>query len=534
MLNTAAERCSIAAHPVPDETTLTGPNWLARGSPRGSPPPLLALVIAWSVAEPERTGEVALLHHEGRSLILGRGEQTDDDPPLSRVRFSRHRAGWVDPTGPLQGPGMSRRQLVVEPRAGELRVARLGKRRLLVNGVALDSAVVRPGDTVHIENQLLLLCARRAREVPRQGCEPTFPFGRADADGMVGESPASFEVREQIAFCARRPGHVLIVGASGSGKEIAARAIHRLSSRAALPLCARNAATLPPGLIDAELFGNERNYPNPGMRERPGLLGEADGSTLFLDEVGELPAELQAHLLRVLDAGGEYQRLGESRTRTTDIRMVAATNRPPTDLKHDFVSRFPFRLTVPGLGERREDIPLLIRHMLRDAASNDPSLGARFFDDWDGASGEPRIDPALVDGLVRHAYTHHVRELARLLWTAIRSSESHYVAFSDAVRSELSPTPPPALHVIVQPAMDPSDGPGEPCASGAPAAALSEDGPPPQGALRRDVEQVERARIMRELAHCGWNQRLAAAKLGIARGTLIKKLKAFGIKRPDQ
>src|SRR5690348_15490748 len=132
---------------------------------------------------------------------------------------------------------------------------------------------------------------------------------------------------------ARRPGHVLLTGASGTGKELAARAIHALSKRSGQRLVARNAATLPESLIDAELFGNAKNYPNPGMAERAGLVGQADGSTLFLDEIAELPSSSQAHLLRVLD-DGEYHRLGDGLARRSDFRLVAATNRDVSSLKH--------------------------------------------------------------------------------------------------------------------------------------------------------------------------------------------------------
>src|SRR5256885_12859655 len=104
-------------------------------------------------------------------------------------------------------------------------------------------------------------------------------------------------------------------------------------------MVSRNAATFPAGLIDVELFGNVANYPNHGMPERPGVVGEADGSTLFLDEIGELPTELQSHLLRFLDERGEYTRLGDARRRTSDVRVVAATNRALEDLKHDLAAR---------------------------------------------------------------------------------------------------------------------------------------------------------------------------------------------------
>ncbi len=129
-----------------------------------------------------------------------------------------------------------------------------------------------------------------------------------------------------LAFAAQSSHHVLVQGDSGSGKELAARAIHALSSRQRGPFVTRNAATLPEGLVDAELFGTVRGYPHAGSPERRGVIGEADGGTLFLDEIGELRHDLQAHLLRVLDHGGEYQRLGDARTR----RSTFAWWRRPT------------------------------------------------------------------------------------------------------------------------------------------------------------------------------------------------------------
>ena len=174
-----------------------------------------------------------------------------------------------------------------------------------------------------------------------------------------------------MAFAAQAASHVLITGASGVGKELAARAVHALSARADGPWVSRNAATLPDGLADAEFFGNAANYPNPGMPERPGLVGEAAGGTLFLDEIGELSEPLQAKLLRVADAG-EYQRLGEATPRHADFVLVGATNRDPSSLKHDLAARFPVRLHVPGLAERREDIPLIAEALLQRAVAKMP------------------------------------------------------------------------------------------------------------------------------------------------------------------
>jgi two-component system nitrogen regulation response regulator GlnG/two-component system response regulator HydG len=424
-----------------EDATTTSGGWLPRRDGGAAREPAVALVIAWSQAEPGRIGEIAF-PDEDAELLLGRGAARPDDA-LPRLRFHRQRPSALEPTEPLQGNGISRHQLRLRASSGELRVERIGRCRTLLGGAAADAGVVRPGDTVLLENELLLLCVLRAPELPALRSfrmKPTFAFGEADPHGVVGESPAAWALREQIAFAAPRDAHALVLGESGSGKELVARALHRLSARAPRPMIARNAATLPPGLVDAELFGNARNYPNPGMSERAGIFGEADGSTLFLDEIGELSTELQAHLLRALDAGGEYQRLGESQSRAADVRLVAATNRSAGELKHDFAARLALRVEVPGLPERREDIPLLARHLLRAMARDDAALGARFFEGWESAreAGEPRVDPALMDGLVRHRYTHHVRELGALLWSAIAGSEAHYVALTDEVQSKLS------------------------------------------------------------------------------------------------
>ncbi len=130
--------------------------------------------------------------------------------------------------------------------------------------------------------------------------------------------------------------------------------------------------------MDAELFGHAKNYPNQGSPERRGLVGEADGGTLFLDEFAELPASLQAHLLRVLD-DGEYHRLGDARARRADLRLIAATNRPEQSLKHDVLARLKARIAVPDFDARREDIPLLVAHLLRRQAAGAPALLERFF-----------------------------------------------------------------------------------------------------------------------------------------------------------
>ena len=252
--------------------------------------------------------------------------------------------------------------------------------------------------------------------------------------GLLGESVAMWHLRDAITFVSGRADHVLVIGPSGSGKELVAEAIHNASARAKSPLISRSAATLPIGLVDAELFGNARNYPNATMPERKGLIGEADGGTLFLDELGEMPLDAQAHLLRVLDKG-EYQRLGEGDVRRSDFRFVAATNRDPSELKHDLIGRLGLRIEVPGLDQRREDIPLLARHVLRVAAKSDAMLASRFFE----PDGEPRMSPDLLVALLRASYTTHLRELRSLLWMSVEKSTSHYLDVVPELEARLSP-----------------------------------------------------------------------------------------------
>ncbi len=395
----------------------------------------LALVIAWCADEPARIGEVALFTSRGVMQTLGRGDGDGE----ARVRFYRQRPRRLAPTEPLVGLALSRKQLTVRTNAGSLAVERIGRCALSVNGVVTERATVIPGDTILLRGQLLLFCTRRVTSIPATTyfLEKTCgAFGEPDDAGILGESPAMWQMRERIAFAANAGKHVLLHGESGTGKELAARALHALSSRAGKPFVSRNAATLPSGLIDAELFGSARNYPNAGMPERAGLVGQADGGTLFLDEIAEIPAEQQAHLLRVLDADGEYQRLGEATTRRSDLVLVGATNRDVSALKHDVAARLTLRFELPPLDERREDIPLLVRHLLLLAARKSPQIGGRFLHEVADGRLEPRVDPGLIEQLMVRDYETHIRELDALLWRAMAGSNGDTVLLTADLRQE--------------------------------------------------------------------------------------------------
>jgi two-component system nitrogen regulation response regulator GlnG/two-component system response regulator HydG len=419
-----------------------GADWLRSQTELERATEVTALVIAWSAVEPHRVGEVALIADDAPDQMLGRGEVADS--PVDRLAFHRQRPGSLVACPPIQGPAISQEQVLLRPAPGGLQIERVGRCGVLLSGSSVDQGLLRPGDTLSLKHQLVLYCTRRTAQLPALRSYPAgelHRFGEPDPHGMVGESATAWELRDQLAFAAHSDRHALLVGESGSGKELAAQALHALSRRGERPLVARNAATFPTGIIDAELFGNVKDYPNAGMDARPGLIGEADGSTLFLDEIAELPMELQAHLLRVLDAKGEYQRLGDAQMRRADLRIVAATNRALAELKQDLLARLTLRVEVPGLPCRRDDVPLLVRHMLKQAAAESPDVGERFFGEVAGAGPHARIEPSLVDLLVRHRYTHHARELEGLLWEAIAHSPGKFIALTEGVADKIEVEP---------------------------------------------------------------------------------------------
>lgn len=380
----------------------------------------LGFVLLWSFDEPQRLGEVTLVPSMeiGAVATLGRAESADDND-IPRMEWLRQQPGHVTHTGALRSPRISRTQLNIEVYgAHTLRVSNIGRCALMLDGCEVSTALVSPGNLIELRGLALMMCIERLHELPvADPPAPLHPFGEPDIHGIVGESAVAWELRARIAFVAGRDAHVLIRGPSGTGKELVAQAIHHGSPRGQQSLIARNAATFPETLIDAELFGNARSFPNPGMLERPGLVGEADGSTLFLDEFAELPLNMQAHLLRVLDSG-EYTRLGESQQRRANFRLIAATNRPESALKEDVLARLRLRIELCGLDERREDIPLIAYHLLRRLARNDPHIAGRYYPDGN-FEAIPRVGRALIEYLVRYEYITHVRELENLLWHAM-------------------------------------------------------------------------------------------------------------------
>lgn len=313
-------------------------------------------------------------------------------------------------------------------------------------------------------------------------------------DGIVGQGRRFAEIVERINRVSATNATVLITGETGTGKELVARAIHRGSRRSSNAMVCANLAALPHDLVASELFGHEAGAFTGAVQRRIGRFEAAHGSTLFLDEVAELPPGTQVALLRALQEG-QFERVGGTQTRTADVRLIGATNRNLEKAVKDRLFRrdlyyrlavFPIRL--PPLRDRREDIPALAGQFLVTAADR---LGRGF----------EGIDPESMNRLVEYSWPGNIRELQNVI--------EHSAILSDGGLLQVPP-------VLLSNAL-PESGTG-PC--------------PPS--LNRALESNERQLIEKALKEC--NGRVfgplgAATRLGIPSSTLESKIKRHGINK---
>jgi DNA-binding NtrC family response regulator/tetratricopeptide (TPR) repeat protein len=273
-----------------------------------------------------------------------------------------------------------------------------------------------PGALIDSDTAAIVLRAAALSAAPHVRVlldHPDAPPPGAWAD-LLGDSAPARTLRDQVARAARAPFAVLVEGESGSGKELVARALHRLSARRDRRFCALNCAALTDDLVESELFGHARGAFTGAATERPGLFEEADGGTLFMDEIGELSARAQAKLLRVLQEG-EVRRVGENFSRRVDARVVAATNRRLEEevaagrFRADLRFRLDVvRICVPPLRERLSDIPVLASHFWHDASTR---VGSR-----------ATLTPDALAALARYDWPGNVRELQNVIaWIAVHA-----------------------------------------------------------------------------------------------------------------
>ncbi len=305
-------------------------------------------------------------------------------------------------------------------------------------------------------------------------------------DAITGRSAAIQQVIALAKKVAPTEATVLLSGATGTGKEVFAQAIHAASMRAGEPFVAVNCAALSRELIESELFGHVAGAFTGAVKDKKGLIEVAKGGTLFLDEIGELSAELQAKLLRVLETG-DYLRVGDTKPLKADVRLIAATHRHLSQeisagrFRQDLYYRLSaFVISLPGLAERKQDIPLLAEEFI--ALNN-----ARLRKNIGG------LEEAVKERLLAHPWSGHVRELRNVIERAC--------ILCDAPQLDLASLP---LDLQAAPS-----------------------GQPASSAL--DLESVEREHIRRVLVQTGGNKTLAAELLGIGLTTLYAKVKRYDL-----
>jgi two-component system nitrogen regulation response regulator NtrX len=351
---------------------------------------------------------------------------------------------------------------------------------------------------------------------------------------LVGESQALRTIMDQVRRAAPTTATVLLLGESGVGKELVARAIYRHSTRARERFVEVNCAAIPEELIESELFGHERGSFTGATEKQVGKFEQADGGTIFLDEIGDMSAKTQAKVLRVLQEG-VIERIGSNKTLKVDVRVIAATNK---DLEAEIAEgRFRddlyFRLSVipiyvPPLRDRVEDIPALVQHFAQQFGQNNARRPARF-------------SPGAMQALMQARWRGNIRELHNVVERLLIMSERDVIEGSDVAtfaRSATRPaaqtapvaSPAPLLTAPAGAEPDERAAAAEPVDEGPPLPPV----PPPSPATLREFKEVsERAFLVEKLKEHGWNISKTAEVIDTPRSNLYKKLEQYNIKQDE-
>ena len=359
--------------------------------------------------------------------------------------------------------------------------------------------------------------------------------------GIIGQSPEIQEIVDTLQQVAPTDIPVLITGESGTGKEVIAKAIHGASKRAQKEIVAVNCGAIPEGLIESELFGHERGAFTSATETRKGYFEIADGGTIFLDEIGEMPLATQVKLLRVLESG-EYMRVGSSMTRRTDVRVIAATNKvleyevQQKRFREDLYFRLrSVNIHLPPLRERKEDIPLLVEHFVKEVTEKNQIQFDGFTDDatellmkydWPGNIRELKnvIESMLVlEGgklltanevkkYLQNQFPNTQRNLPVFTNKSVEQAEREliYRALIDLKSNIME------MRKLLEERLLHSNGNNKALAVPAAEDVLS-------------LDEMERRMIQAALERHNGNRRLAANDLNISERTLYRKIKEFGL-----
>jgi len=330
---------------------------------------------------------------------------------------------------------------------------------------------------------------------------------------IIGSSPALETALAEVERVAPTDSTVLLLGETGTGKELVARAIHDMSQRCSRPLVKLNCAAIPFDLLESELFGHEKGAFTGAFNQEIGRFEMANTGTLFLDEIGDIPLALQPKLLRVLQEQ-EFERLGSGKTHRVDVRLIAATHRNLADMvrRKEFRSDLYYRLNVfpielPPLRERREDISQLVRHFVEVFARR---MGKRI----------DRLPEETLGAFHSYSWPGNIRELQNMVERAVIMSND----------GEL-PNPLPAAKLESAPARTANPAPMQTRAS-RPVINSNQVA----GTYQSTIRDSQRVMILQALHDAEWvigGPRGAAARLGLKRTTLITKMRKFGISRPE-
>lgn len=382
--------------------------------------------------------------------------------------------------------------------------AELSRLRALAAQAAIGVSNARLYEAAELDRQRLRRLVEERRQLRNHVGHLRSEIRQTAGSGIVGESECLRDVLSQVALVAPADSTVLIVGETGTGKELVARSIHDQSRRSMRPFVAVNCAALPENLVESELFGHEKGAFTGALARKPGKFELAHGGTLFLDEIGDLPLEAQAKLLRVLQER-EVHRVGAIRGVPVNVRVVAATNQDLAERMQEgrFRADLYYRLSVfpislPPLRERSGDIPILVEHFVRVFAERQHKP-------------VPRMSSAALERIMSYGWPGNIRELQNLIERAVILTNAPVIQ-ADAIPlgRGVRPQPAPAAGSI-------------PTADSSPTRIVQ-------------FSEAERRAIIRALEQTGWRisgRNGAAELLGLKSTTLHAKMKKLGIRRPS-